>query len=181
MKNVQKPGKRFMTQNGNMCVNFHNTFFFMDRLGNYKPWSQTLHHGKLMPQQEWMRLRDLSGGPETVKELTPYLNNRAKVIAENLQKDPFYEMSEEAKQMAITNQDNYQKAQAEGISVDEYLRRKEIRNQREQKRLLRQQSSRNPEKVPVVKVKISQGRTSFLMSSLPGFSDLAKKFANTGS
>lgn len=173
MENNLKSGKRFMTDNGNMAVNFHNTFFFMDRFGNYIPWTLTLRHGKLLPQQEWVRLRNLAGGADVVKELTPFLNKKAAAIAEHLKNDAYYKMSEDQKKEAVQNRQNYLNAQAEGIDVDEYLRREEIRKQREEKRQ-KKEISITPAKV--IPIKMNNGRASFFIGTLPGFAKLKEKF-----
>lgn len=176
MENVQKPGKRFMTENGNMAVNFHNTFFLMDRLGNYIPWSQTLHHGKLIPQQEWLRIRDCVGGKDVVKELTPFLNRRAATIAQALRQDPLYKMSESQKEVAMKNRADYLNAQAEGVTVEEYLRREGIREERKAKRALRVTLAETPKPIPV---RVEHGRTNFFLENVPGFANLQKTFAKT--
>ena len=170
----KNPGKRFMTENGNMCVNFHNTCFIMDRLGNYVPWVLTLHHGKLMPIQEYLRLRGLQQRQSPEEPLTPFLNKKAAKIAAALKEDPMYKMTAEQRHIATINRENYLNAQKEGVTVEEYLRREAIRTERQAKKVL---------KIPEVKASSlptksgADGRTHYNFANVKGFEKLKQIFA----
>lgn len=170
----QKPGTRFMTTEGNMCVNFHNMFFFMTRLGKYVPWKLTLHHGALLPHKEWVRIRDLSGGTESVKPLTDFLNKKASIIAEQLRTNRFFGLTEDQKSEAELNRYNFVMAQKENITVEEYLKRKAVRDERAAAR------ASKPVVVPAkpMPVKTKNGEmTYFSLEYLPAMQQLKQKFA----
>lgn len=170
-----KPGTKLPTDNGNLLVNYHGIFFFMTHLGHYVPWIRTLKCGELVKSPEYARLKK-SIGEEKLKPLTPFQEKCAAKHAAGITNDPLYKLTDSQKETVIENRENYLAATAENISVEEYLRRKKIRDERAAEKALKTSKAAPPP--PVIKVRSDKsGYTGFVLGSLPIFGSLREKFA----
>lgn len=170
-------GKKMRGNDGNLIVNYHSMFFKMTTSGKYVPWPPTIDHGKLMPSQEWSRLRkEIYGNDQLPLEfLTDFQNKRAAKIADELRKDPLYKLTETQREFALEKKLNMEAAREEGVPLEEYLRRKKIREERANKKAMDAQNA--PAKIVPMQVKTTNGEVSFFLGNVKGFDKLKQKLA----
>lgn len=94
---------------GNMLVNYYGIRFFVERKTfEYVPWKVTKRTGKLVPNQEYTRLKKDRGCEEIL------LNDRQKMlafkIARNLSNNPLWKIDGESQKIILAHQNKVSEA-----------------------------------------------------------------------